>query len=122
VHDEDSGEVHEIQVKQPQPSTQWVWGAFKLDGAILRDLHAVWLTRQPRDPYLGTLVNAWLAQGGRASAVRAGESYVDTGTLHGYREAMQLLARRDGRPPSRAGGEPADAAGEPPLLAPPGGP
>ena len=32
----------------------------------------------------------------RASAlgVRAGESYVDVGTLHGYREATQLLERR----------------------------
>ena len=45
--------------------------------------------------YVGTLVNAWLARGGEARGVRAGESYVDVGTLHGYREAIQLLERRE---------------------------
>ena len=44
------------------------------------------------DVYIGTLVNCWLARGGRARAVRAGKSYVDVGTLHGYREAITLLA------------------------------
>src|SRR6266511_6212980 len=47
--------------------------------------------RDKRDAYLGTLVNAWLAEGGRASAVRAGEAYVDVGTLHGWHEALALL-------------------------------
>jgi glucose-1-phosphate thymidylyltransferase len=89
------GRVREIQVKSPEAQSHWVWGAFKLSGRILAELHALWLTRSPRDPYLGTLVNAWLAQGGEASAVRAGEAYVDTGTLHGYREAIQLLAVHD---------------------------
>jgi glucose-1-phosphate thymidylyltransferase len=37
------------------------------------------------------LINAWLAQGGEALGVRAGEAYVDVGTLEGYRSAMQLL-------------------------------
>ena len=50
-------------------------------------------------------VNAWLAQGGEAVGVRAGESYVDVGTLDGYRSAMQML-----RP------VPQDVA-EPPLVA-----
>lgn len=88
---DDAGNVREIQVKQQGAASHWIWGAFKLTGAILRELHALWLTREPRDPYLGTLVNEWLARGGRATAVRAGEAYVDTGTLHGYREAMLLL-------------------------------
>jgi len=39
-------------------------------------------------------VNAWLARGGRADAVPAGEAYVDVGTLHGYRQAIQLLSAR----------------------------
>ena len=42
--------------------------------------------------YLGTLVNAYLADGGRALGVQAGEAYVDVGTLNGYREATRLLA------------------------------
>jgi glucose-1-phosphate thymidylyltransferase len=93
VADKD-GTVREIQVKQEGATSHWVWGAFKLTGALMRELHALWLTRNPRDPYVGTLVNEWLARGGKALAVRAGESYVDVGTLHGYREAMQLLGTR----------------------------
>jgi hypothetical protein len=50
-------------------------------------------------------VNAWLARGGAARAVRAGEAYVDVGTLHGYHEALALLRARS------AGG--AEALGAP---------
>jgi hypothetical protein len=39
-------------------------------------------------------VNDWLARGGSAIGIRAGQSYVDVGTLHGYREAIQLLSHR----------------------------
>jgi len=88
------GKVREIQVKVPQPATRWVWGGFKLTGAILADLHALWLERGEEDAYVGTLVNAWLARGGEASAIAAGEAYVDVGTLHGYHEALQLLRER----------------------------
>ncbi|MFL5310328.1 MAG: sugar phosphate nucleotidyltransferase [Myxococcales bacterium] len=85
------GQVEEIQVKSAESRTQWIWGAFKLDGAILRNLHRLWLDRNRADEYVGTLINEYLARGGRAIGVRAGEAYVDTGTLHGYREAMALL-------------------------------
>jgi glucose-1-phosphate thymidylyltransferase len=98
------GTVREVQVKQEGASSHWVWGAFKLTGAILRELYELWLTREPRDPYVGTLVNEWLARGGRARAVRAGEAYVDVGTLNGYREAIQLLGARPPRN-TLAGGE-----------------
>lgn len=91
---DDAGRVLEIQVKQPAPSTHWVWGAFKLTGAVMRALHALWLRRDRRDEYFGTLVNAWLAEGGSAVGVRAGETYVDVGTLGGYREAVRALGRR----------------------------
>ena len=40
---------------------------------------------------MGTLVNAWLAAGGRAIGVPAGRAYVDVGTLDGYRAAIRLL-------------------------------
>jgi hypothetical protein len=86
--------VQEIQVKQPAPSTEWVWGGFKLNGAILRALHDLWLRRDRADEFFGTLVNAWLAEGNEALGVRAGEQYVDVGTLGGYREAVQALGRR----------------------------
>src|ERR671926_503587 len=51
----------------------------------------IWRSREPRDEYLGTLINAYLAQGGEARGVRAGTAYVDVGTLHGYRAALELL-------------------------------
>ncbi len=85
------GRVREIQVKSPNAATPWIWGAFKMPGRTLHALHALWQSRGRTDEFIGTLVNAWLAQGGAAWGVRAGESYVDVGTLNGYREAMRLL-------------------------------
>jgi len=98
VSTDDGGRVLDIQVKTRHASSSWIWGAFKLPASVLLDLHRLWEARDHRDVYFGTLVNAYLAAGGRAVGVRAGEAYVDVGTLHGYREALQLLARHD-QPP-----------------------
>ena len=84
--------VLEIQVKSPQASTRWIWGAFKMPGAVLHGLHALWQARECRDEYMGTLINAWIAQGGEAVGVRGGTSYVDVGTVRGYRAALNLLS------------------------------
>lgn len=88
------GRVRQVRVKQPQPGTNWVWGAFRLSGRTLRELHDLWLARGRADEYLGTLVNAWLEGGGVAAGVPAGEVYVDVGTLEGYREAIRVLSSR----------------------------
>jgi len=88
---DDAGHVREIQVKQPGATSPWVWGAFRMPGAVLAELHRLWLARAERDEYFGTLVNAYLAAGGEAVGVRAGLAYVDVGTLNGYREAIRLL-------------------------------
>src|SRR5215216_2639522 len=32
------GSVQEIRVKQPDPGSSWIWGAFKLSGATMRSL------------------------------------------------------------------------------------
>jgi dTDP-glucose pyrophosphorylase len=96
---DDAGAVREVLVKSPERSTPWIWGAFKMRGRTMRELHGIWRRREPRDPYLGTVVNAWLAQGGRATALKYGRAYVDTGTVGGYREAISLLdaaAKLDG--------------------------
>lgn len=87
----DDERVREIRVKQDAPGTHWIWGAFKMPARVFRELHALWLRREPRDEYIGTLVNAWLAQGGHALGVKAGETYLDVGTLDGYRAAMHTL-------------------------------
>jgi glucose-1-phosphate thymidylyltransferase len=94
VTTDDQGRVLSIEVKQGAPSSSWIWGAFKIRGAVLRALFRLWRERDQADVYLGTLVNAYLARGGAARGVRAGSAYVDVGTLHGYREAMALLAGR----------------------------
>jgi glucose-1-phosphate thymidylyltransferase len=91
---DERGRVREIRVKQPDPGTRWIWGAFKLSSATLHELHELWEARGRRDEYIGTLVNAWLAEGGQAVGVPAGETYVDVGTLHGYREAIGVLSAR----------------------------
>lgn len=88
------GRVREIQVKHPAPRSRWIWGAFKLSGDTFRALHRLWLARDRRDEYIGTLVNAWIAGGGDAHGVPAGEAYVDVGTLNGYREAIRILTER----------------------------
>src|SRR5690606_32868657 len=86
---DEAGIVREVQVKQPDPATHWVWGAFRMPGTVLRALHELWRARGARDEYIGTLVNAYLRSGGTARGVHAGHSYVDVGTLDGYRQAIQ---------------------------------
>jgi dTDP-glucose pyrophosphorylase len=85
------GRVREIQVKSNEPKSRWIWGAFKMPGRTFHELHDLWLGRDREDEYLGTLVNAWIAQGGEAWNAPHGEGYVDVGTLNGYREALSLL-------------------------------
>jgi glucose-1-phosphate thymidylyltransferase len=91
---DERGRVLEIQVKRPDARSTWIWGAFRMPGAVMADLHRLWCERTREDEYFGTLVNAYLARGGEALGLRSGESYVDVGTLHGYREAIRLLSAR----------------------------
>ena len=90
---EADGRVREIQVKRPDATSSWIWGAFKMPAAVFHELRRLWLERESRDQYIGTLVNAYLAAGGAALGIRAGTAYADVGTLHGYRDALQMLAR-----------------------------
>src|SRR3954469_23520685 len=85
---DEAGEVSEIQVKRADATSNWIWGAFRMPARVFRDLHGLWLERGCRDEYMGTLINAYLARGGRAVGVQNGSAYVDVGTLHGYREAV----------------------------------
>jgi glucose-1-phosphate thymidylyltransferase len=91
--------VREIQVKRKDAASRWIWGAFKMPGHVLHGLQRLWQQRRCQDEYIGTLVNAYLAAGGEAVGVRAGQAYVDVGTLHGYRAAISLLSET-----SRSGG------------------
>src|SRR3954449_1122931 len=55
---DDAGRVLEIQVKQPHPDSSWIWGAFKMPGAVLHELFRLWEERDRSDEYFGTLINA----------------------------------------------------------------
>jgi glucose-1-phosphate thymidylyltransferase len=89
-----AGRVAEIEVKRPDASSRWIWGAFKVPGRVFPALRRLWIARGRADEYFGTLINAYLADGGTALGVRAGAAYVDVGTLNGYRAAMALLAEQ----------------------------
>jgi len=90
VMDQD-GRVVQIAVKQKGAESNWIWGAIKMPGSVYHALHRLWLRPERGDEYIGTLVNAWIAEGGHALGIRAGTQYVDVGTLHGYRAAIRLL-------------------------------
>jgi glucose-1-phosphate thymidylyltransferase len=89
---EQTGRVLEIQVKKQDADSNWIWGAFKMPGYVLAELFELWNERDRQDEYMGTLVNAWIRRGGYAAGIRAGQSYVDVGTLNGYRSAISLLS------------------------------
>lgn len=83
--------VQQMRVKQPNAVTRWIWGAFRMPGHVFHALRAFWRARLSPNEYVGTLVNAWLAADGEAVGIEAGVSYVDVGTLPGYRATMRSL-------------------------------
>jgi dTDP-glucose pyrophosphorylase len=92
----DGERVRRIEVKQKNASSHWIWGAFSMPGHVFYALHRLWLERGRQDEYFGTLVNAFIEAGGEAVGIRAGETYVDVGTVDGYRAAIALLAGHTG--------------------------
>jgi tRNA (mo5U34)-methyltransferase len=64
----------------------------KIPGVVFNQLFELWEQRERRDEFLGTLFNAWIEKGGCIIGTRAGHTYVDVGTIHGYREAIHLLS------------------------------
>ncbi len=99
---DEAGRVTEIQVKQAEPRSNWIWGAFRLPGRTLHDLYRLWQRPDRGDEFIGTLVNAWIARGGEAYGAKVGTAYVDVGTFDGYRMAINLLGS-DGGAMMRAG-------------------
>jgi dTDP-glucose pyrophosphorylase len=92
VEQDERGRITHIRVKDPRTPSNLIWGAFKMPGAILRELFDLWIERERADEYIGTLVNEWIGRGGVAWGVAAGETYYDVGTMEGYLEAMRMLS------------------------------
>ncbi|HEY0792503.1 MAG TPA: sugar phosphate nucleotidyltransferase [Chthoniobacterales bacterium] len=91
VNTNGEGDVANIQVKDPHALNPWVWGAIKMPGRIYHALHQLWKSRSCQDEFLGTLVNEFLVQGGKAKGIQAGTQYLDVGTIEGFHEACRLL-------------------------------
>lgn len=87
------GRIERILVKEKSAKSRWIWGACRLSGRVYHRLHKLWIERGQSDQFLGTLINAYLAQGGHALGSTTGRAYVDVGTVDGYRRALQLLGR-----------------------------
>ncbi|HEY6305513.1 MAG TPA: sugar phosphate nucleotidyltransferase [Candidatus Angelobacter sp.] len=85
------GYVQEVQVKKPNPGSHWIWGAVTTTGECFYRLKLLWESRRCSDQYLGGLLNAYLANGNVIRGVCSGQTYMDVGTLEGYRAAQDFL-------------------------------
>jgi dTDP-glucose pyrophosphorylase len=85
------GYVQQVQVKKPQPESQWIWGAVTTTGECFYRLKLLWESRHREDEYLGDLLNAFLVAGHVIRGRCCGEIYIDVGTLEGYRAAQDFL-------------------------------
>jgi dTDP-glucose pyrophosphorylase len=92
--------VSKVEVKRPEPHSRWIWGAVIATGEAFHALKLLWESRHRADEYLGYLLNAYIEAGNFVRGHHAGESYIDVGTLAGYRRAQDFLRSR-----SSAGGE-----------------
>jgi len=88
---DDQSKVKEIQVKTRQANTNWIWGGMKLPGNVFRELSDLWHRRGKQDEYLGTLINAWIAEGRNVLGIKAGTSYLDVGSVEGLYLAWRRL-------------------------------
>ena len=85
------GYVQEVEVKKPGARSHWIWGAVTASGAAFRSLRLLWEARHRADEFLGHLLNAYLEAGNPVRGKFVGESYMDVGTLEGYRRAQDFL-------------------------------
>lgn len=96
------GYVQEVQVKKRNPGTHWIWGAITSQGESFYQLSLLWEARRRVDEYLGDLLNAYLAEGNAVCGLPCGETYMDVGTLEGYRKAQDYLLAQQQVLPGRA--------------------
>jgi len=88
---DEQGYVRQIQVKKPDATSNWIWGAVTCRGEAFHRLKLLWESRHRADQYLGDLLNAFIAAGNVVRAKYCGEVYMDVGTLEGYRNAQDYL-------------------------------
>jgi dTDP-glucose pyrophosphorylase len=99
---DDLGYVQEVQVKRRSPASHWIWGAITSRGECFYHLGRLWEGRQRVDEFFGDLLNAFLAAGNVVRGWPCGETYIDVGTLEGYRAAQDFLHDHHQVSPPRA--------------------
>ncbi len=92
---DERGRVERVVVKQPNPGSQWIWGAVTASGRAFHDLRMLWDSRHREDEFLGDLLNAYIAAGNQVHATANGEHYMDVGTMEGYHNAQDYLRARN---------------------------
>ncbi len=88
---DEQGFVNRVEVKVPQPHSQWVWGAVSTTGDAFHALKLLWEARHREDEYLGSLLNGYIDAGNSVCGHCVGESYMDVGTMEGYHQAQDFL-------------------------------
>lgn len=83
--------VQEVQVKSGTPKSNWIWGAVTATGEAFHALKRLWESVHRQDEYLGTLLTAYIAGGNAVRGHYLGETYIDVGTMQGYRRALEFL-------------------------------
>jgi len=91
VNCDDLGYVQEVQVKKKDARSHWIWGAVTARGESFHRLKLLWEARHRADEYLGDLLNAFITAGNIVKGKFSGETYMDVGTLEGYRNAQDFL-------------------------------
>jgi dTDP-glucose pyrophosphorylase len=92
------GYVQQVEVKNPDAHSHWIWGAVTSTGHAFHALKLLWEARHREDLFLGDLLNAYIAAGNSVRASYAGEHYMDVGTLEGYRAAQDYLRAHSAGP------------------------
>ena len=91
---DEQGYVQEVEVKRADAHSRWIWGAVTTTGSAFHNLKLLWESRHREDEYLGHLLNAYIAAGNMVRSTRAGEIYLDVGTIEGYHQALNFLRDR----------------------------
>jgi len=96
---DEQGYVRQVEVKQSNARSHWIWGAVTATGDAFHALKFLWNARHREDEYLGDLLNAHIAAGNVVRGSHCGEHYMDVGTLDGYHAAQDFLRGVVGRNP-----------------------
>jgi glucose-1-phosphate thymidylyltransferase len=83
--------VLKVEGKVPNPQSRWIWGAITATSEAFRSLKLLWEARHREDEYLGSLLNAYIDAGNAVRGHYVGETYIDVGTMQGFRRAQNFL-------------------------------